>query len=347
MSVAACDALVAALRPVLAPFGIDEVHAATQLSGGASRQTYSVDVRSVNRDAPRLVVQVAAEGYEHSMEQEAAVLRVAAAAGVPVAEVVTASDDPSTLGAPYLVLAHVAGETIARRILRDEVFGPARAALAGQLGRALGKLHRVDAGSPAGGALAAGAADITGLEHVDPLTRYREVLDELGEPHPTFELAFRWLERTRPPGAGRVSLVHGDARLGNLIVDRSGLAALIDWELAHLGDPLEDLGWLCTVAWRFGGPAPVGGFGAYDDLLRAYEASSGVTVDLDALHWWEAVGSLKWGIICIVQADAHRSGRRRSHELAAIGRRVCANEHDLLAMMPPTWPAARSAGGGR
>ena len=336
------DALVIGLRSVLAPFGIDDVDDATQLSGGASRQTYAVDVRTADGEERRLVVQVAADGYENSMEQEAAVLRVAAAAGVPVAAVVTASDDPAALGAPYLVLAHVTGETIARRILRDEVFAPARAALAGQLGHALGTLHCIGAGS-----LAAGAAGLGGLEHVDPLTRYREVLDELGEPHPTFELAFRWLERTRPPGAGRASLVHGDARLGNLIVDRSGLAALIDWELAHLGDPLEDLGWLCTVAWRFGGPAPVGGFGAYDDLLRAYEASTGVTVDLDALHWWEAVGSLKWGIICIVQADAHRSGRRRSHELAAIGRRVCENEHDLLAMMPPTWPAARSAGGGR
>ena len=339
MTAPASDALVARLLPVLSPFGIDEVHAATQLSGGASRQTYAVDVRTVNGGARRLVVQVAAEGYEHSMVQEAAVLRVAAAAGVPVAAVVTASDDPSVVGAPYIVLAHVAGETIARRILRDEAFAPARAALAGQLGHALGALHRIDP--------SAVAAGVTGLEQVDPLTRYRDVLDELGEPHPTFELAFRWLERTRPPSARRVALVHGDARLGNLIVDSSGLAALIDWELAHVGDPLEDLGWLCTVAWRFGGPGPVGGFGAYDDLLRAYEAASGVTVDLDSLHWWEAVGSLKWGIICIVQADAHRSGRRRSHELAAIGRRVCENEHDLLAMMPPMWPAARTAGVGR
>jgi aminoglycoside phosphotransferase (APT) family kinase protein len=125
-------------------------------------------------------------------------------------------------------------------------------------------------------------------------------------------------------------LVHGDLRLGNIMVDSSGLTAVLDWELAHIGDPMEDLGWLCVRAWRFGGSNPVAGIGSYDELFDAYENVSGIRPQLDAMRWWEVLGTLKWGIICIRQAATHLQGIARSHELAAIGRRVCENEYDLL-----------------
>ncbi|MDG1188589.1 MAG: DUF6285 domain-containing protein, partial [Ilumatobacter sp.] len=153
--------------------------------------------------------------------------------------------------------------------------------------------------------------------------------DELGEPHPVFEFTRNWLLEHRPARTRR-SLVHGDFRLGNLIVGSGGLSAIIDWELAHIGDPMEDLGWLCVKAWRFGGLDPVGGIGTREDLFAAYEAAGGGTVDAVAVHWWEVLGTWKWGIMCVLQANVHRSGAVRSHELAAIGRRVCENEFDLL-----------------
>ena len=112
---------------------------------------------------------------------------------------------------------------------------------------------------------------------------------------------------------------------------------MIDWELAHLGDPLEDLGWVCSPAWRFGSPLPVAGVGERDDLLRAYASVTGVEVDPDELLWWEVFAILRWGVICISQADAHRSGVARSHELAAIGRRVCETEHDLFIALDGRW----------
>jgi aminoglycoside phosphotransferase (APT) family kinase protein len=127
------------------------------------------------------------------------------------------------------------------------------------------------------------------------------LLERLGEPHPAFELGFRWLEATRPT-TSKVAVVHGDFRLGNLLVDPSGLRAVLDWELAHLGDPLEDLGWFCVRAWRFGSPLPAGGVATREELVRAYESAAGTTVDLDALRWWEVLGTLKWGVICIMQA---------------------------------------------
>ena len=118
-----------------------------------------------------------------------------------------------------------------------------------------------------------------------------------------------------------------------MIVGPDGLRAVIDWELAHLGDPLEDLAWLCVKAWRFGQPAPVAGIGERDELVDSYEAAGGSQVDRASLFWWEVLGTWKWAVMCVLQADVHLSGASRSHELAAIGRRVCENEHDLLSML--------------
>jgi len=109
---------------------------------------------------------------------------------------------------------------------------------------------------------------------------------------------------------------------------------VLDWERAHLGVPIEDLGWYCVRAWRFGSPSPAGGMGSREELLEGYAAAGGGPVEPEALRWWEVLGTLKWGLICIVQAQGHLSGASRSVELATIGRRVCENEWDLLALLP-------------
>jgi aminoglycoside phosphotransferase (APT) family kinase protein len=252
---------------------------------------------------------------------EASAMAAAGAAGVPVPGVLTASDDGAVLGSAFMIMDRVEGETIPRRILRDDDLAPARARFARDCGRILGVLHGVD------------LTALPGLEADDPLERYRAILDQLGAPSPTFEWAFRHLAASRPDPSP-VGLVHGDFRLGNLMVGPDGVRAVLDWELVHLGDPLEDLGWLCTRAWRFGSPAPVGGVGEYDDLLAGYAQATGRVVSLDTLRWWETLGSLKWGIMCLMQASFHLSGARASVELAAIGRRVAENEWDLLELLP-------------
>ncbi|MGH7749094.1 MAG: phosphotransferase family protein, partial [Candidatus Dormibacteria bacterium] len=262
-----------------------------------------------------------------TMLLEARCLEAAAAAGVPVPRVLAASDDPATLGASFLVMERIDGETIPRRILRDPGYAPARERLAAECATALAGIHSVDPGA------------LAGLEEEDPLERWRRTLDELGSPHPAFELAFRRLEAGRPAQRRRC-LVHGDFRMGNLIVGPEGLRAVLDWELAHIGDPLADLGWFCVRAWRFGNDRlPAGGVGSYDAFVTAYEAAGGVEVDRSALLWWETMGTLTWGILCGVQAARHTSGAVRSVELAAIGRRVCENEWDVLACLERAgWP---------
>jgi aminoglycoside phosphotransferase (APT) family kinase protein len=303
-----------------------EVTGLRRLSGGASRETWSIDAaRGDGRPVP-LILQRDRPGAVRTgggMGTEVALLRAARAAGVPVADVITAHTDGPTspLGAPFMVVERLEGETIARRILRDDEFAAGRPRLAAQCGRALAAVHAIPTGA------------VPGLVEQDQVAQYREVLDTLGEPHPAFELGFRWLDANRPPPT-RKAVVHGDFRLGNLMVGPDGLRGVLDWELAHLGDAMEDLGWLCVKAWRFGGAKPVGGVGDYADLYDAYAAAAGVPVDPDVVRWWEVLGTLKWGVMCIMQASSHLLGMSRSVELATIGRRVCENEHDLLLLLP-------------
>jgi aminoglycoside phosphotransferase (APT) family kinase protein len=289
-----------------------------RLSGGTSRETWSFDAAAGGRRWPLVLRRDAPGVPSTTMALEARCLEAAARAGVPVPRVLAASDDVAALGASFLVMERIEGETIPRRILRDGAYAEARGRLAGQCAAAAAGIHSID------------AAAFEGLADEDPLARWRRALDELGSPHPAFELAFRRLEANRPPRR-RHTLVHGDFRVGNLIVGPEGLRAVLDWELAHVGDPLEDLGWFCVRAWRFGNDRlAAGGVDTYDTLVKTYEAASGTEVDRAALLWWETMGTLTWGILCGMQAARHTSGAVRSVELAAIGRRVCENEWDVL-----------------
>jgi aminoglycoside phosphotransferase (APT) family kinase protein len=302
-----------------AVLGVAEVTGLTRLSGGASRDTWRFEA-----DGRRLILQRQRDGSVRDISIESAAIRAAAHAGVPSATVVTASSDTTQLGAPYMIVTHVDGETTARRILRDDEYQRARRALPVQLADALVKIHSID------------PTTVPGITDTDQVEQYREVLDTLDEPHPTFELALRWLDEHRPP-ISVDALVHGDFRLGNVMVDREGLQAVLDWELVHLGDPMEDLGWMCVKSWRFGSPKPVAGVADYQELFDGYEAAGGRRVNGDTVRWWEVLGTMKWGIMCIMQANAHLTGVSRSHELAAIGRRVCETEHDLFLALEGRW----------
>ncbi len=293
-----------------------------RLSGGASRVTSAFELEVPGAAPRRLILQMdrgdlGAEGGKVPMER--ALLEAARAAGVPVPAVVAmgVGDD---LGADWLVVERLEGETIPRKILRDAEWAGARRALTAQCAGALAAIHTIDPGA------------IDGLPTADPLGDPLPFLDALGEARPALELGVRWLDRHRPAAGPRVT-VHGDFRFGNFLVGPEGLRGVLDWELAHAGDPAEDIGWLCAPAWRFGGSDEVGGFGSMEELLASYAAAGGEAMDRDRVHWWQVHATVKWAVICSLQASAHLSGSTRSVELAAIGRRVCESEWDLVTLL--------------
>jgi aminoglycoside phosphotransferase (APT) family kinase protein len=321
--------LARALRSSLGPVTIGGL---TRLSGGASRQTWAFDALAADGSRAELVLRRDPPGRPSepgAMGREARAITAARAAGLAAPEVVVWTDGPDLWGSAGLVMRRVAGETIARRILRDDTYRQARGALVGQLGEFAAGLHALDVPDD--------------YPAPDPVPELRAMLGTFEQASPTFELALRTLEAD-PPASRGPAIVHGDLRLGNLIVGPQALRAVIDWEVVHAGNPAEDLGWLCVKAWRFGVDAPVAGLGTREDLLAAYRAAGGADISLDELRWWEILGTLRWGAICMMQAQAHLSGAHRSVELAAIGRRACEQEWDLLLLLEPEAAAQAALG---
>src|SRR4051794_18224357 len=243
--------------------------------------------------------------------RELAALRAAHDAGVPVP-----APHWITGAGTGIVMQRVHGEAIARRLLRDERYATARERVVDEVGRAAAGVHAL--GAPDGLPVSGARGAVEGLE---------AELDRLGEPHPALELGLRWLRAHLPPER-EPTLVHGDLRLGNLMVDEGGLVAVLDWEQCHAGDGAEDLGWMCLRSWRFGADEhPALGVGTREALLEAYAVAGGREVTLEELRFWEVLGNVRWGVICVIQAQ------RATLEHYAIGRRACEPEWDLLGLI--------------
>jgi aminoglycoside phosphotransferase (APT) family kinase protein len=303
-----------------------------RLAGGASRELWSVDLELAGRRL-ELVLRRDPPGRvgESDRSLEARLLRAAAETGVPVPRVHWICSDPGVLGSTFFLMDRVPGEAIPRRLLRDERYAAARSGLAAELGSILARIHRIDPERPELAELAASPAGV-GSGRAEVL-RIAEALGNLAvEPHPVLDLAERWLLDRAPTPARRV-VVHGDYRLGNVIVGEDGVRAVLDWELCHLGDPIEDLGWLCVRAWRFGNDAlPAAGVGSREELVAAYQHAGGGPVDPEALRFWEACGNFKLALVFVTQARVFLDGLP-SVELASLGRRIAEAEAELLRFM--------------
>ena len=310
------DALLPDAARVLGAVAVEEAGA---LAGGASRELRAFDaVLPAGRRVALVLLRTAG-----TAEREWQALGAAHRHGVRVAEPLWRTGDGDGI-----VLRRMPGEAIARRVLRSLDGDGGRARLLSDLAAAAAAIHRVELDDvPAACAAGLPAGPLAELDAIEA------ELDVYGEPHPALELGLRWL-RARLPPAREPALVHGDLRLGNVLVDGGRLSAVLDWELVHAGSPAEDLGWMCVRSWRFGADdRPAAGLGSRRTLLAAYRAAGGAEIDPEELRFWEALGNLRWGVLCLRQAHGHLSGRRPSLELATIGRRTCEAEWDLLAMI--------------
>ncbi len=314
------------LAPRLAP-GDVTVANLKRLSAGASQELWRFELVSEAGEVTPVIIRRAPGGARQSaitvgLEAEAAIMRVAADSDVPVPRIRHVFEPADGLGRGF-VMDVVEGETLGHRIATSPALAEARTRLAHECGAALARIHALplDRLPPL---KAATPAELVAVWEAS----YRAS----GRVRPVFELAFHWLETNLPPPRAPV-LLHGDFRNGNLMVGPDGLRAVLDWELAHLGDPAEEFGWICVPSWRFGQlDMPVGGFGSREDMIAGYEAAGGGVVDRAALQWWDIFGVIRWGIMCAGMPAAFR-GADPSVERAVIARRASETEIDLLRLL--------------
>ena len=310
--------------------GATGVANAARLSGGASQETWSFDIVHPDGNIGAILRRAppgygAAPSRAAGLDAEAVLMQRAYDAGVPSPRVLHVLQPRDELGTGF-IMARVEGETIPRKILRDARFAEARPKLARQLGQVLAGIHGLDT------AQLPNLRRMTAAKEIGEMERdYRD----FDWPRPVFALALRWLREHDPGPSDEVTLVHGDFRHGNLIIGPDGVRAVLDWELAHLGDPMEDLGWVCVNSWRFGEiDQPVGGFGTREQLFAGYEAA-GRRADPDRVRFWEVMGTLRWGVMCCGMMQRFRIGPDHSMERAMIGRRSSETEIDLLRLLAP------------
>jgi aminoglycoside phosphotransferase (APT) family kinase protein len=314
--------------------GADEVTVARMalLGGGAIQENWALDVvcRGGSLDGPQeLVLRTDAPSrvaVSWDRAQEYRILEVAFRAGVTTPEPIALCSDPAVLGQPFYLMRRVPGEARGFRLVRDPVLRERGDALAARLGSELARLHRV-------------TPPVPGLEFIPVpsgpaalarVAEYRAHLDAMGSAECVLEWALAWLERHAPTVVSP-RLLHGDFRTGNYLVDRGELTAVLDWEFAAFGDPLEDLGWMLGRYWRFGAyERDAGGIGSREALLAGYEAEVGHAIDRGAVPYWEVMGTVRWAVIALMQAARHFAGSEQSLELALTAHVLPVLELDLL-----------------
>lgn len=306
-----------------------------RLSGGASQETYRLIIDGARgkqplamRRAPGGVTDPEAAATRVGLAGEAALFQAAQAVGVPEPDIYYVLQPADGLGEGF-IMEWLDGEALGARIVRAPELEEIRPRLAFECGQVLARIHAID-------------LDASGLrprlatmETEAFIHQLRERYEAFETPQPMIDYAARWLLDHMPEKTAH-TLVHNDFRNGNVMVSPAGIVAVLDWEVAHIGDPMRDLGWICTNSWRFGrSDLPVGGFGEYAELFAGYESVSGTAVDPARVHFWEVYGSFWWAVGCLGMAEHYRNGPDQTVERPGIGRRSSECQIDCVNLLIP------------
>ncbi|MFV0296355.1 MAG: phosphotransferase family protein [Hyphomicrobiaceae bacterium] len=305
---------------------------ATLLAGGAVQQNWRLDVEVTG--GPRSGRQSwvlrtdAAASLDVSLDRmsEFRCIEAAHHAGVRVAEPIAATADEGLIGRPFAIQALVSGNAQGRRIVRDPDLPAFGDALATEIGRELALIHTI---TPRQDVLPFLPVPVMNPSRRE-VAEMRRGLDGASERRPALEYILSWLDANAPEPSG-LTLVHGDFRTGNYMVDKGRLTAVLDWEFCHWGDPREDLGWFIARCWRFGNDDKVaGGIARLASLLEGYNAHAGVSIAAPELAYFEVLAAARWATISLLQGDRFIQGGERSLELALTGLMPPEMEWDAL-----------------
>jgi aminoglycoside phosphotransferase (APT) family kinase protein len=244
--------------------------------------------------------------------------------------------DPGVLDRPFYVMERLAGEVPipAPGASGEGPFDAAeRAALAAEVMRALADLHAID--WKARGLAFLGAPEPGTGAALREVQRWSDRIDASRMPmEPVLAEALGWLRR-HAPVSNEIVLLHGDYRLGNWLVERAGarsrITGLLDWEMVHLGDPVEDLAWCISHLWR-GSTPRAACLASADELVALYEGASGRSVDRAALRWYEVLSVVKMIAIMLTGIRAFADGRTRDLRMAIFDHQL-PYLHALLAAL--------------
>jgi aminoglycoside phosphotransferase (APT) family kinase protein len=303
------------------------VHALERLSGGANMESWRFtcgQARYVLRRAPS--AQWLA-GRSLTMADEARLIRLARVGGVPVPEVVLELEPADDLGIGFVMVC-LDGTADPETALAS---GPA---LAHDIAAAMARIHALDP---------ALAAPLPLLDAPAGLARLDAQFQAAGGDRPIIALGLAWLAAHIPPPVPPC-VVHGDLRIGNVMVDQGRLTGVLDWELAHLGDGHEDLAYGCMTVWRFGRLDHQGlGLTDLTDWARAYQDAGGEPFDPARFRFWLIYRTVWWALGCLDMGRAWRSGADRSLERVVVARRTAEQELDLLLLLEGDAPDVERA----
>ena len=314
------EALSKYLAPRLNAAGAVAITNLVRIPGGASRETWMFDASWTEGEATRtepfiLRIDPPASLVESEREVEYAFYSAFEHTDVPVPRMRWLEQDASHLGAPFFIMDRILGcDSHPQRILAPDYAG-VLPMLGRRMYEILGAIHRFDwresAIAPVATAPTPDACWSREVDYWEDMINRHEI-----SPQPIARAAIRWLRANPPPPAQRVSVVHGDYRVGNFLYTHEGIHGVVDWEMAHLGDPLEDLAWSFMEVWEWARDGKKGGIIDADEAIAIYEDASGIRVDRDALHWWDVFNGLKGQGIWITGTHAYQDGDSKELILA-------------------------------
>jgi len=300
--------------------GSAEVTGVMRLTGGATMESWRFEADGemyVLRRAPSLEF-MTERPFGH--DTEAAIIRAAHACGVTAPEVIAEMEAEDGLGSGFVMRA-LPGTPDPRAILAMEQ--PSQ--ILNQAARDLARIHAIKPDAI--------PSDVPRLDYTDGVAGLRAQFEEAGGDRPIIALGLKWLADNLPDPVDPV-LNHGDFRLGNILAEDSRLTGVLDWELAHFGDPHEDLAFGCMAVWRFARyDRPALGLGSLEDYFSAYEAESGSRIDRARFRFWSIYRTVWWALGCLRMANFWRSGEDRMLERVVISRRTSEQELDLLMLL--------------
>jgi aminoglycoside phosphotransferase (APT) family kinase protein len=306
-----------------------------RIHGGASRETFSLDVTYETDDGAQRAGLILRRDPPDSLIDTERALEFAAyqsvqGCGAPAPEPILLEGSGEVIGAPFFVMRRIEGGA-AVSPFQIEPYGAYREAIGRRFFEYLGAIHAVDAAQTP-------LAQV--VDRPDPAQCWRRELDywegvidaDEQEPQPILRAAIRRLRREPPPPPQRLTIVHGDYRNGNVLHDGQGaIIAILDWEMAHLGDPLEDLAWALDPLWTIGRPDLAAGLIAREEALALWQARSGLVFDEAAFAWWSLFSSVKGLAIWLSSAKAASVGKNTDPVLAFSGWYCAVRHNQILA----------------